>query len=408
MLDLIIRNARLRDKKQLIDIGISNGRITTLGEIKEGGKREIDVEGKLVTPAFVQPHAHLSTSFLLRNTRPNISGTRTEAVEISRQSDLSLDLEKRIEDAISVFVIHGVTRLRDHVSVFSTDQLRMLKTMLELKEKWKDILDIQIVALPGEPIRFCEEPLRKAMELGAEVVGGVPNVEITDEETRRFIDKIFEIAVEYKAMIDLHTDENDDPSSRALEYLASKTIKEEYHGKVTASHACALASYDESHASFVINAVKRAGINVVTNPETNLVLEGRFDTYPKRRGLTRVKEFLREGVNVACGHDDVMNPFTPFGRGDPLEVGLVLGLAAHMTSPQEIETIFDMLTINSAKVLGVDQDYGVEEGKRADLVVIDASSAYEAIRTNADRRYTIKEGTIVAEAYSSKKIYHIN
>jgi cytosine deaminase len=268
-------------------------------------------------------------------------------------------------------------------------------------------MDLQIVAFPQEGIirdPGTEELMRKAMELGADLVGGMPHHERSHEEAKHHIDIAFDIAREFDADIDMHVDETDDPNSKSLEYLAEKTIAESYQGRVTAGHTCALAAYPDDYAREVIRKVKLAEINMITNPATNLVIQGRGDRQPIRRGITRVKELLAAGVNVTFGQDCVDDAFYPFGRADMLEVALITAHAAQLTTPAEIETVFKMMTTNAARTLGVLDDYGIAVGKRADIVILNAESPKDAIRRQVERRYVIKDGRAIAENTSLRKL----
>ncbi len=410
-MDLVIRNAKIRKKPRLMDIGVENGKIVELKEkIKGKATKEIDAEGRLTSPAFIDPHIHLDKVLTTDVVRPNVSGTLQEAIEIlwdAKRKYTIGDIKKRAGQVIRWEAMNGTTRLRTHVDVDTIGRLTPLKALLELKKEYADIMDIQVVAFPQEGIltdEGADELMRKAMEIGADVVGGMPHAEITVDNSKRHVDIIFDIAKEFNADIDAHVDETDDPYSRCIEYVAAKTIKEAYQGRVTADHVCALASYDDNHAAKVIRSIKRAGVNVETNPETNVVVQGRLDTYPKRRGLTRVRQLLQNGVNVTYGQDCVKDAFYPFGKADMLGVGFVLALLEQMTTPEEIETIFDMATINAAKTIGVANEYGIDVGKRADIVVIGAPSALEAIRTQPDRLWVIKNGRIIAESRTTRKL----
>ena len=236
----------------------------------------------------------------------------------------------------------------------------------------------------------------KAMEAGADLVGGMPFNEASAEDSARHIALAFEIAAHHDADIDMHVDETDDPQARTLEMLAEQTMAHGWQGRVTAGHTCALAGYEEDYAKRVIGLVRDAGIHMIVNPATNLMLQGRGDAQPKRRGITRVKELLEAGVTVACGQDCIRDPFYPFGRGDPLEVAFLASHAAHMSRPQEIETVFDMLTGAAARTMGL-RDYGADPGFVADLAIIDAADPLEALTRRADRTHVIKRGRVVAE-----------
>jgi cytosine deaminase len=409
-LDLVVKNAKIVGKDKLTDIGIKGDKIAEIGKIKAKARKEIDAEGMLVSPAFIDPHIHLDKCMIGDDIRPNVSGTLQEAIEIiweKKRKYTVADVVKRACEVIELAALNGTTRMRTHADVDTIGGLTPIKGLLAVREKFKNIMDIQIVAFPQEGILRdpgTEELMRKAMELGADLVGGMPHHERPYSEARQHIDICFEIAKEFDADIDMHVDETDDPNSRSLEYLAEKTVEAGYQGRVTAGHTCALAAYPDDYAKKVIQKVKLADINMITNPVTNLVIQGRGDKQPIRRGITRVKELLAAGVNVTFGQDCVNDAFYPFGKADMLEVANISAHAAQLTMPDEIETVFEMMTTNAARTLGVLDDYGIAVGKRADLVVIDASSPKDAIRRQPDRRWVIKGGKIIAENTSNRKL----
>jgi cytosine deaminase len=409
-MDLLIKNARIVWHKGLNDIGIENGRITKIGKISGRASKVIDAKGMLASPAFIDPHIHLDKCMIGDDIRPNVSGTLQEAIEIiweKKRKYTVADVVKRAGEVIKLATLNGTTRMRTHADVDTIGGLTPIKGLLAVREKFKNIMDIQIVAFPQEGILRdpgTEELMRKAMELGANLVGGMPHHERPYSEARPHIDICFEIAKEFDADIDMHVDETDDPNSRSLEYLAEKTVKENYQGRVTAGHTCALAAYPDDYAKEVIRKVKLVNINMITNPVTNLVIQGRGDKQPIRRGITRVKELLAAGVNVTFGQDCVNDAFYPFGKADMLEVANISAHAAQLTMPDEIETVFEMMTTNAARTLGVLDDYGIAVCKHADLVIIDASSPKDAIRRQPDRRWVIKGGKIIAENTSNRKL----
>jgi cytosine deaminase len=409
-MDLLIKNAMIVGQKGLKDIGIEDGKISKIGKINARASKMIDAKGMLVSPAFIDPHIHLDKCMIGDEIRPNVSGTLQEAIEIiweKKRKYTVADIVKRAGEVIKLAALNGTTRMRTHADVDTIGGLTPVKGLLAAKKKFKNIMDIQVVAFPQEGILRdpgTEELMREAMELGADLVGGMPHHERPYSEARPHIDICFEIAKEFDADIDMHVDETDDPNSRSLEYLAEKTVKEGYQGRVTAGHTCALAAYPDDYAREVIRKVKLADINMITNPVTNLVIQGRGDRQPIRRGITRVKELLAAGVNVTFGQDCVNDAFYPFGKADMLEVANISAHAAQLTTPEEIETVFEMMTTNAARTLGVLNDYGIVIGRRADLVVIDASSPKDAIRRQPDRRWVIKGGKMIAENTSSRKL----
>lgn len=411
-MDLIIRNARTRKKDGRVDIGIKGTKIRKIAKKLNGkAKNEIDAKGSLVTPTFIDPHLHLDKALISEVVRENVSGTLTEAIEIiwdKKKRYTIKDIMARAGKAIEWGVRNGTTIFRTHVDVDNIGKLMPLKGLLEARKEYQDVCDIQIVAFPQEGIiknEGTEKLLRQAMELGADVVGGMPYNEYNYDDSKKHIDIAFQIAKEFNADIDMHVDETDDPDARTLEYLAAKTIKEGWQGRVTAGHTCALAAYDDSYASKVIGMLKEAEINMITNPATNLMLQGRFDKEPKRRGITRVKELLEAGVNVCYGQDCLKDTFYPtWGREDMLEVGLITAHAAQFTMPKEIETLFDMPTINAARVLRL-KNYGIKVGNPASLNIIDAPNVQEAFRTQADRLYVIRKGKVIARTKTISELF---
>lgn len=400
---ILIKNTRIAFRgDETYDILIEDDIIKKIGKSLEvdSATEIIDATNKIVTPNFIDPHIHLDKVLVLESVRPNRSGTLTEAIEILWDKKKSYTIEEIVERAGRVIqwaVMNGTLNIRTHVDVDTIGGLMPLKGVLAARERYGHLVNIQIVAFPQEGILKdpgTEELLYKAMEMGADIVGGMPANENRDEDHHKHIDIAFEIAKKYDADIDMHVDETDDPNSVTLEYLADKTIEEGYFGRVTAGHTCALAAYKDEYAEKVIEKVAKAKIHMITNPATNLMLQGREDKQPKRRGITRVKELLSAGVNVSFGQDCIKDTFYPFGQADMLEVALITAHAAHLSLPDEINTTFKMCTFNAAKILGL-KDYGIEEGNKANLVILNSPSILEAIRTQPGRT-VIKEGKIIA------------
>ena len=401
-MDFVVRSAKLRGRSTLVDIGISDGVITEISErIAQKAVKELNAEGNLTTPSFVDPHEHLDDAMISEFTRPNMSGTLFEGIEILREAKKKFtvgDVKKGAVKAIHMLVENGTTIIRSHTNVDSVTQLNSIKGLVEARMECKDLVSLQIVVFPQEGLirdQGTEELMRKSMEAGADIVGGIPAYENTDEDSKKHIDIVFDIAKEFGAGIDMHVDENDDPNSRNLQYFAAKSIKE-HISNATASHACALASYDDSYAAKVIGLVKEAKMSVIANPCTNLMLQGRFDKQPIRRGLTRVKELNTVGVNVACGQDGINDPFDPLsGKCDMLQIAWIMGHAAQLSTPSEVDLLFDMITKNAAKALGIKR-YGLDVGNEANLNIIDAKDLYQAIRMQSDRLYVIRLGNVLA------------
>jgi cytosine/creatinine deaminase len=399
--DLLLRNLKPWGGSGTIDLAVIGGRFV---EATPGlqAARTIDAGGRLAVPGFIEPHIHLDKVMISRDVRSNRSGTLSEAIEIIWEKKRTYTVEDIVARAGAVIessVAAGVTHIRTHVDVDTIGGLTPLEGVLAARERYRPIVDMQIVAFPQEGIlrdKGAEELMWKAMEMGADVVGGMPFNEISPADSRRHIEIAFEIARQHDADIDMHIDETDDPNARTLEMLADQTLANGWQGRVTAGHTCALAGYPDGYAAAVIGKVKAAEIHMITNPATNLMIQGRLDAEPKRRGITRVSELLAAGINVSFGQDNVSDTFYPFGRGDSLEVALIAAHAAHLGQPAQIEQVFAMPTVNAARILGL-KDYRLAPGAPADAVILEAGDAVEAIRLQAPRRWVIKAGRVVAE-----------
>jgi cytosine deaminase len=409
--DLIVRNALVWGTEAPRDLAISDGRYVALDQTGGVTRREIDAAGRLCIPGFVEPHIHLDKVLLAESVPVNRSGSLDEAIDIlgaRKQNYDAGEIAERAGRIVASAITNGVTRMRTHIDVDSVCGLIALEALLDVRARFADVIDLQIVAFPqlgivGDP--GTETLLREAMERGADVIGGMPFNEASPADSHEHIRIAFDIARAHNADVDMHIDETDDPAARTLETLCEATIEHGWQGRVTAGHTCALAAYDDAYADRVIDLVAAAGLHMITNPATNLMLQGRDDAHPKRRGITRVKELLAAGVNVSFGQDNLRDMFYPFGRDDPLELAWLAAHAAHMSQPDEIEAVFAMATVNGARVLGL-TDYGTEPGCAGDLVILDARSAAEAITARADRSYVIKRGRVVAET-ETRTTHHL-
>jgi cytosine deaminase len=406
---LIVRNLKPWDGSRTRDLAVLDGRFAEVAPRMQA-ERTIDAEGRLAVPGFVEPHIHLDKALIVDSVRPNFSGTLTEAIEIIWERKRGYSVEEIAERAgrvIRAAIVNGVTHLRTHVDVDTIGGLRPLQGVVLARELYRSQIDIQIVAFPQEGIlrdAGSEKLMWQAMENGADVVGGMPFNEASRQDSAQHIEIAFRIARRFDADIDMHVDETDDPQARTLEILADKTMENGWQGRVTAGHTCALAGYPDDYAAAVMDKVAAAGLHMITNPATNLMLQGRLDAHPKRRGITRVRELLERGVNVSFGQDCVRDTFYPFGRNDPLEIALLAAHAAHMSLPHQIEQVLGMPTTAGAKVLRL-KGYGLQPGDRADLVIIDARDATEAIRCQSPRRWVIKNGRLVAETTATTNTY---
>ncbi len=401
-MSLLIQNARLRAHDENIDIFCEGGLIRQMGpHLGAQADQTLDASGCLVTESFIDPHIHLDKVNIFDVVRPNVSGTLAEAIEIiwdKKKTYTDADVVTRGEDVIKRAIANGTLAMRSHVDVDTIGGLKPLSGVLALREKYKHAIDIQIVAFPQEGILKdpgCDKLMWQAMEMGADVVGGMPANENSPADSLAHIRLCFDIAQKYDAEVDMHVDESDDPFYRTLEMLADETLARGWQNRVTAGHTCALAAYDDHYAAYVIEKVKRAEIHMITNPVTNLMLQGRLDRQPIRRGITRVKELLAAGVNVCYGQDCVKDTFYPFGSADMLQVANITGHAAQLSLPPEIEKLYSMITLDANKILK-DPAYGLKEGNKANLVAVEALTERDAIRLCPPRRFVVREGRLLA------------
>ena len=400
MIDLLLINARGAKET----IGIDGGRIVPPGPARETR----DLGGRLVTPPLVEPHIHLDAVLTVGQPRPNRSGSLFEGIAIwaERVRDLTVDdVKDRVRRVLRWQLACGVQHVRSHVDVCDPE-LRALRALVELREEARGVVDLQLVAFPQQGIRSFdggEDLMRRAVRLGADVVGAIPHYELTREDGVESVRFAMALAEEHGLRVDIHCDETDDEHSRFLETMVAETIRRGLGGRVTASHTTAMHSYNAAYASRLITNIARAGLHMVTNPLDNAVLQGRFDTGPIRRGHTRVKELLAAGVNVAIGHDSVMDPWYPLGFGDPLQAAFVLAHLGHLSGDDELRALLHMITYAPAAALGL-RDYGLEPGMPADLVVFDATSEAEALRLQRPRFLVLRAGRVVAETVPARSI----
>ncbi|HXF82556.1 MAG TPA: cytosine deaminase [bacterium] len=406
-MDLIIRGGAIQGREGPQDIGVREGRIAAVGpHLAERAPLELDASGCLVTPALVETYIHLDAVLTVGQPRHNRSGSLFEGIEIWGERVRSLtfeDVKRRALTALKWMLAHGVTRVRTHVDVCDP-KLTALRALLEVREEVSDLLALQIVAFPQQGMYSFpdgEALVVRALEMGADVVGGIPHYEWTREYGERDVKTALSLAAERGLRADLHCDETDDDQSRFLELVAAETVRLGLQGRVTASHATAMHSYNNAYAYRLLRWMRHAGVHIITNPLDNAVLQGRFDSYPVRRGFTRVKELLAEGINVCIGHDSIMDPWYPLGVGDPLQACFVMVHYGQMSGRAELETLLELVTTRAAACFGA-EDYGLVPGARADLVVFDAPTAVDALRTLAARRYVVAGGRLVAETHPAR------
>ncbi len=409
-MSFVIRNARIRGHKQSVDIAVDGEKISAVEtNLPAKGATEIDAVGSLVLPGFFNLHYHADKCLLGEIMRPNVSGTLPEAIEITNEFKRKYDpaeVAARAVRTIETGVKNGTTFFRLFCDVGTIGGLQAARGLLLAREKMKKYCRIQVVAFPQEGIvrdPGAAELMDEAIREGCDVVGGLPWYEYTDEEARRHIDICFDLAKKYDLDIHMLVDDTDDANSRSLEYLALKTLREGFHGRVAASHCGAMAGYNDVYAAKIVDIVASAGVTISVNAHINLVCSARLDREPKRRGIARVKELLARGANVVTSQDDVNDPYYPFGKPDPLECAAMMAHVAQLTLPHELETVMDMVTVNSARAARV-ADYGIAPGMRADLVVVGAPSVHEALRVQPPRRHVFKDGREVARATLNQEL----
>lgn len=412
---MIIKNAKLRGKDGLWNIAIKAGKFDEVTQdiIEEKGQEVLDVEGSLVQPPFIEPHIHLDTTLTAGEPEWNQSGTLFEGIQRWSQRKETLtenDVKTRAKTALKWQIAQGIQHVRTHVDV-TDPKLTALKALLEVKEEMASYVDLQLVAFPQEGINSFPsgaELLEEALKMGADVVGGIPHFEFTREYGVSSLKTAFDLAEKYDRLIDIHCDEIDDEQSRFVEVVAAEAYERGLNNRVTASHTTAMGSYNDAYTYKLFRLLKMSNINFVANPLVNIHLQGRFDTYPKRRGITRVKELLEAGLNVSFGHDDIFDPWYPLGTGNMLQV-LHMGIhVSQLMGYEQIMNSIDLITTNSAKTLNIEESYGIEAGKPANLIVLSAENEYEAIRKQAAVRYSIREGKVIAETKPSEASIRID
>lgn len=398
----MLRQGRLING-QIVDILIENGRITAIeNHLPQQVKSEIQLNGNLISPPFVESHIHLDSALTAGEPRFNQSGTLFEGIQIwgERKQHLTLaDVKKRAIAALKQQAAQGVLFVRSHVDV-SEPSLTALQALLEVRETVKDWITLQVVAFPQDGIYSQPENahlLEKALVMGADVVGGIPHYELTREDGVNSIQLIFSLAEKYQRLVDIHCDEIDDDQSRFLEVVNAWAIKTSCGEKVTVSHTTAFGSYNNAYAYKLLGMLGRSRLNFVSNPLINITLQGRTDTYPKRRGITRVKELWQAGLNVSLGHDCIHDPWYILGTGNMLDVANMAIHVCQMTGLAEIDACYDMITVHGAKTLQVENHYGIALGKPANLIVLNAQNPFQAIRDRATVLYVISQGKLLVQ-----------
>ena len=402
--DLIIRSARVRGRSDSVEIVVDGGRIRSVGAPSGAeGATEIDALDCLVLPGLVNPHQHLDKTLIGDDLRPDRWPGAHGLVDVNRRHRAGYDVASilaRAERIVEMALANGTTAMRAFTDIEASAGLAGTEALVALRERYRGEVEIAVVPFPQEMIYAAaggEDLLRAAMQAGADVVGGLPSGEATDELMRRHVDFCLALAREHDADIHMLLDDSDDPAQRSLEYLALRTIEAGWEGRVTVGHAGALSAYDHPHAEMVIRRVHDAGISVCVNAHISLVLQGRSDRGAIRRGITRAGELLDAGVNVIAGQDDIDDPYYPLGRGDQLEVAQYTAHVCHLAWPAELETVIDMVTVNAARAMRL-ADYGLAPGDRADLVVCGSPDVRSTLAELAPRRAVVANGRLAVSS----------
>ena len=410
--DLLIRNATLPDGRTHVDVLAAGGRIVNVSQrIDAAAALTVDAQGQLLSPPFVDAHFHLDATLSYGLPRVNASGTLLEGIALWGELKPLLTQEAIVERALAYCdwaVAKGLLAIRSHVDVCDP-RLLAVEALLHVKERVKPYLDLQLVAFPQDGVLRSPgamELAKRALAMGVDVVGGIPHFERTTADGAESVRLLCEIAAEQGRLVDMHCDETDDPLSRHVETLALHTQRLGLQGRVTGSHLTSMHSMDNYYVSKLIPLMQEAGVAAVANPLINITIQGRHDTYPKRRGMTRVPELMAAGIDVAFGHDCVMDPWYSLGSGDMLEVAAMGLHVAQMTGQDAMRACFDAVTVNAARILHLD-GYGIAPGNRADFVLLQARDPVEAIRLRATRLMVFRAGRLVAETPAATAALHL-
>jgi cytosine deaminase len=402
MLQLLVTNARLVGGSGPLDIAVDDGRIVEIApRIEAEAARVIDAGGQLVSPPFVDPHFHMDATLSLGMPRLNRSGTLLEGIALWGELKPLLTHEAVIERALrycDLAVAQGVLAIRSHVDVCD-DRLTATEALIEVRRLVAPYIDLQLVAFPQDGLYrspTAEANLLQALDMGLDVVGGIPHFKRTMSDGAASVRRICEIAAGRGLLVDLHCDESDDPMSRHVETLAAETVRLGLQGRVVGSHLTSMHSMDNYYASKLIPLIAEAEMHAIPNPLINITLQGRSDTYPRRRGLTRIAELRAAGVNVAFGQDCTMDPWYSLGSADMLDVAHMGIHAVPMTSREAMRWAFDAVTVNGAKAMGL-SDTALAVGRPASFVVLQARDPIEAIRLRATRLFVVRDGRVIAE-----------
>ena len=402
---MLIQNVFLENQTTPTDIRVTNGLFEEIGPglAPRPGEETLDCTGKLALPPFIESHVHLDTCLTAGEPVWNQSGTLFEGIHcwsLRKESLTKQDVKDRVHRAVRMQAQNGIQFVRTHVDV-TDPKLTAMEALLELREELRDTIDIQVVAFPQEGIDSFpngRQLMEDAVKMGADAVGAIPHFEFTREYSVESLNFALELAAKEGKLVDVHCDEIDDEASRGLETVAARALELELFDKVTASHTTAMHSYNNAYVVRLMRLLKMSRINFVSNPLVNTHLQGRMDTYPKRRGVTRVKELTAEGINVSFGHDDIFDPWYPMGTGSMRDV-VFMGLhVCQMMGYEEIMDSYKFISTNAAKTLHLGEEYGIETGRPASFIVLDADNYYNALNRNAAVLRSYKKGKLVAQS----------
>ena len=401
---MLLKNVHVDNHEEVVDVRILNGKFS---EIKANltphdGEEVIDGKENLLLPPFVDSHVHLDATLTAGQPEWNETGTLFDGIRIwsERKQDLTKeDVKSRAKKTLLNMVGHGIQHVRSHVDV-TDPHLIAARALLELREELKDQIDLQLVAFPQEGILSYphgRELMEQAVKEGLDVVGGIPHFEFTTEYGWQSVHFLMALADKYDRLVDVHCDEIDDPASRNLEVLATEAYERGMKDRVTASHTTAMGSYNDAYTYKLFRLLKMSDINFVSNPLVNVHLGGRFDTYPKRRGVTRIKELTAAGINVSFGEDDIQDPWNPLGDGNMLDAVTMGVYIAHLMGYHQLQDACNYVTYNGAKTLHISDNYGIEVGKPANCILLNAHDFYNALNKHVEVLYNIRHGKVLAE-----------
>ena len=406
MKSILFTNAKLKGQNGLQDIYITDGKFKEIGPglaAKVTAEKVVDLEGKLAVPPYVDPHIHLDYVFTALNpAAANKTGSLFEGIQRWSETKGRLtkeEIKERARQAMKQEILTGVQYIRTHVDV-TDPKLTALRAMLELREEVKDTCTLQIIAFPQEGMyanQGGDKLVEEALTMGADLVGAIPHFEYTREDGVKSVQKAFELAVKYDKMVDIHCDETDDDQSRFIEVLAAEALRSGIAEKATASHTCAMHSYNNAYTYKLFKLLGLSKVNFISCPTENIHLQGRFDNYPKRRGLTRVKELNEAGINVCFAQDSMSDPWYPVGNGNLMNI-LDAGIhIAQMMSIEEISNSLDLITVNGARTLNILDQYGIEAGKPANFIVLNAKGEFEAVCNRVSVACSVRDGEFLFE-----------